>query len=228
MKEKISKEKIRELYREDYVSRFGALPVNRLSRLIPLLFLQPDDVVADFACGSGMMLGLIHDKIAYYHGVDFSAEFIEASRRNQYDQGIQNACFHCEAIGDFCDTNPESFDKGFAMDFSEHVYDDDWLDVLQSIKGGLKLGGRFYLHTPNADYLVEILKKHGVLPQQPEHIAVRNAQENVRLLEHAGFRDVRVDYLPHYERRQAWLHIFSFLPIVGRYFRARLFISCAR
>lgn len=227
-REKLAREKIRDLYRDDYVERFGHLPLQRLSRLIPLLELQPDDIVVDFACGSGMLLGLIHDKVAHYHGVDFSAEFIEASRRNQVEQGIQNADFHCDSIEAFCAANPAGFDKGFAMDFSEHVYDEDWLSVLRSIRGALRPGARFFLHTPNADYLIERLKANGVLQQQPEHIAVRNAQQNEALLRRAGFRDVRVHYLPHYERRQAWLHMLSHLPVIGKLFRARLFISCTR
>ena len=228
MQGKISKEEIRDLYRDDYVKRFGNLPLQRLSRLIPLLELQPDDVVVDFACGSGMLLGLIHDKVAWYHGVDFSAEFIASSRKHQLEAGIQNADFHCDSIETYCDANPSSFDKGFAMDFSEHVYDEDWLSILSSVKSALKPGARFFLHTPNADYLVEMLKSYGVFKQKPEHIAVRNAAENVALLQDAGFRDIRVVYLPHYEQRQAWLHVFSHLPLVGKFFRARLFISGSR
>jgi hypothetical protein len=45
------------------------------------------------------------------------------------------------------------------MDFSEHVYDDDWLKILSSIKNSIKSGGSLYLHTPNSLFFVEQMKE---------------------------------------------------------------------
>jgi hypothetical protein len=48
------------------------------------------------------------------------------------------------------------------------------------------------------------------------------------LLEQCGFLHVRVHYLAHYLRPAAAFHGLGALPIVGRHFRARLFLSCRK
>jgi len=181
--------------------------------------------VADFGCANGVLLDVIHHRVGRYMGVDFSAEFIAAARERQEKTGIVNASFHCEPIVEFCKQHPRAFDRGFALDFSEHVYDDDFREIAAAIHGSLKPNGRLYMHTPNAEFAVEILKDRGILRQHPEHVAVRNAENNIRLLKEANFRDVRVVYLSHYLKHVAWVDVFSNLPVLGKYFRARLFIE---
>jgi len=225
-RKKLSEKEIEALYDEGYVRLYEERPINRLVRLVSLMDLRSSDIVADFACGNGMMLEVVHDRVNFYHGVDFSEEFIKAARRRQKALSIGNAAFHCQSIEGFCGDNRGRFDKAFALDFSEHVYDEEWVRICQSIKCSLKESGRFYLHTPNAEFCVERLKERGVLRQFPEHIAVRNAKQNINLLKMAGFRDIRLVYLPHYLWQLGWLHGFARIPLVGKYFRARLFIEC--
>ena len=111
------------------------------------------------------------------------------------------------------------------MDFSEHLYDDDLLAVFESICTCLRPGGRFYLHTPNRDFIIETLKARGIMKQLPEHIAVRNASATTALLERAGFSQVRVTFLAHYLPALSWLDRFSRVPGLGRFMRARLFLD---
>jgi len=62
------------------------------------------------------------------------------------------------------------------MDFSEHVYDEEWREILRGIRSALKPTGRLYLHTPNAEFILEIMKARNlILARQPEHVAVRTA-----------------------------------------------------
>ena len=221
-----SQMELRQLYGDDYVSRFPRKDNGRLSRLIPLMDLGPGMRVVDVACGNGILLELIHNSVGQYHGVDFSSEFIEAARWRQEKLKVENASFYCESIATFSNRFQHTFDRAFAMDFSEHVYDDDFVETANAILRSLKPRGRLYLHTPNAEFFVEILKDKGVLRQFPEHIAVRNANDNVELLRKAGFESVRVTFLPHYLQPLAWLDMASAVPSVGKYFRARLFIEC--
>jgi 2-polyprenyl-6-hydroxyphenyl methylase/3-demethylubiquinone-9 3-methyltransferase len=174
-----------------------------------------------------MMLSVLHNNIFEYHGVDFSEEMIASAENRSKQLEFTNRKFYVQDIVEFAKEHKQQFDVAFAMDFSEHVCDKDWVGILKAIRSSLKLGGKLYMHTPNAEYAIEILKDIGVLKQFPEHIAVRDANENVALLKQANFIDIEVVFLPHYELRQQWVHWFSFLPVIGGYFQARLFIKAS-
>jgi 2-polyprenyl-3-methyl-5-hydroxy-6-metoxy-1,4-benzoquinol methylase len=187
--------------------------------------LQPHMVVADLACGNGLLLELIHERVAHYHGVDFSSEFIEEARRER--ARIRNGEFHCQSIEDFCEEHPGQIDRAFALDFAEHVYDDQLLGVARSIRSCLREDGRLYVHTPNLDFVLEQLKAGALLRQFPEHVAVRDERSNVEIFRQAGFARVEVAHLPHYLPALAWLHVCSRVPGLGRFLRARLFLECS-
>ncbi len=216
---------MKKMYSKDYVESFnsGQSPY-RLGRLLKYLELSDEFIVADFGCGNGMLLDYIKDMVQSYFGVDFSPHFINVARNRQAIKGISNADFFCESIESFCSRYPEKFDAGFVMDFAEHVYDEDWLDILTAIWCSLKPGKKLYLHTPNAEFFVEKMKKWNFLLRQfKEHVAVRDVQENVRMLESVGFSVSSVLLLPHYNILRC-IHILSFIPLIGKYFKARIFI----
>lgn len=218
-------ENLQTLYADDYVERFEREQSPfRISRLMHYFNLQKDFRVADFGCGNGMLLNLIHNQIKDYAGVDFSEEFIIAARKRQEREGITNAVFFCESIESFCNRNPERFDAGFVLDLAEHVYDREWSGILTAIYHSLKPGGTLYLHTPNAEFFLEIMKKNNIIFHQfREHVAVRDVQENLRLLERAGFSRCEVKLLPHYNILR-WLHALSFIPFIGKFFKSRILI----
>ncbi len=224
MARRLSTEQIRDVYRADYLRRLKRTPTFRLTRLLPFMGLQPSDAVADFGCGDGALLGLIHKHVASYAGVDFSEEFIHAARTRLSSLGMTNATFHCTSIEEFCSRSCGEFDKAFAMDFAEHVYDEDWLSILLAIRSSLKPNGKLFLHTPNGRFFVERLKKMGVLPQLTGHIAVRDEQAHVDLLTQAGFREITTIGLPHYLPLFAWLRPLAYMPALGPFFVARLFL----
>lgn len=213
-------------YDDDYVARYHREPGERLRRLVERMDLAPDMVVADFACGSGLLLDLLRDRVGTYYGVDVTRKMIEEARRRHRVQEGGNAEFHCQSIAEFCETHRGAIDRAFALDFTEHVHDGELVEILTAIRASLTPRGVLYVHTPNAAYFLEILKSRGVLTQIPSHIAVRDAKDNVALLERAGFRDCRVETLPHYLPSLAWLHRLSGLAGIGRHLEARLFIEC--
>lgn len=227
MNKRLSKEELRRLYGQEYVNRFETLmSPKRLSRLIPLMTFREGDIVADFACGSGMMLENIKDRIHFYYGVDFSSEFIAAANVRKTRLDAKNAEFFCESIHTFCKRYHEKFDVGLALDFSEHVYDEEWLEIVKSIRTSLKPYGRLYLHTPNAEFFLEVMKaRNFIVKQFPGHVAVRTAHENAEILWEAGFSSVKVTFLRHYNILSL-LRPLSIFPVFGKYFRARLFIEC--
>ena len=219
---------LRAIYDQSYVDQYDPHAVQRMQRMLPFFDLSGDDVVADFGCGNGVLLELVSPRVRDYAGVDFSEEFVRAAERRRDALGIRNGTFHCADIVSFCAERPNRFDAAFALDFSEHIYDDQFLLVFRAIYGSLKPGATLYLHTPNAEYFMERLKERGILTQVEGHVGVRDAGRHETLLAQCGFRDVRVRYLAHYLYWASLLHGLGYPPLVGRLFRARLFLTCRK
>jgi len=197
---------------------------SRIRQLLKLLELKGDLTVADFACGNGVMLEFLHGKFGEYFGIDFSPSAIKNAELRKKKMGVTNAHFFCDSIQSFCEKNQEKFDIGIAFDFSEHVDDTEWSQILSSIKFSLKKGGKLYMHTPNGNFFLEKMKnKNFIFKQFPEHIAVRSAKQNIILLEKAGYQIQCVKFLSHYNILK-YIHLLSFIPWLGSYFKARLFI----
>lgn len=217
---------LRAIYDQNYVDQYDPHAVQRIRRMLPLFDLSAGDVIADFGCGNGVLLELVAPKVREYVGVDFSEEFVRAAERRRDGAGIRNGTFHCGDIVSFCEAHPRQFDAAFALDFSEHVYDDQFVRLFRAIHGSLKPGAPLYIHTPNAEYFMERLKERGILTQVEGHVGVRDAGRHQALLAECGFTDVRVTYLAHYLYVASLFHWLGYLPVIGRLFRARLFLTC--
>jgi SAM-dependent methyltransferase len=215
---------LRALYGEDYVARFPDAPGRRLRRLAPLFDLPPAARVLDVACGKGLLLDLIRDRVGEYVGVDFSPEFIAAAELRAARQGLPKSRFVCADVATFLGGGVEPFDAAFALDVAEHVHDTDLTRLFAAVRAALRPGGALYVHTPNRDFLLERLKERGVLRQFPEHVAVRDAARTAELLAGCGFGTVEVRYLSHYHPLLRPLHALSALPGIGPWLRARLFL----
>lgn len=223
----LSKEQLKKLHGKKYVESFAKKQSkSRLERLVNSVQLSSDFKVADFGCGNGMLFHCISNKVDSYTGIDFSEEFIDAAKK-QY-RSTSNVEFVCADIAEFCSKNKEVYDLAFAMDLSEHVYDEEWVDILIAIRSSLKNQGKLYIHTPNAEFFIEIIKKHNfILKQFPEHVAVRDIDNNCHLLKKAGFEIKKIDLIPHYNILK-FIHLMSFIPAIGKYFKARIFIEAIK
>lgn len=228
MSEAHSAEELRRLYGKDYVERLVALENARLARLVPHFDLRSTHAVADLACGAGQLLDHIHDRVAIYVGVDFSSEFIEVAEERAREHGFDHARFVCQDLVAFCRAHPRAFDRIFTLDFSEHIYDPQFLEIYSAIRKSLKPEGILYLHTPNGAYFLEILKRRGILKQFPEHVAVRTGPENEQLLRQCGFQGNELRTLPHYMTPLRQLHFVSRIPGLGGVSAARLLVICRR
>ena len=219
-------EALRAIYDQGYVDQYDPQAVPRMRRMLPLFELSGREVVADFACGNGVLLEILSPLVGRYVGVDFSDAFVRAAERRRDERGITNGTFHCADIVSFCAAHPNTFDAGFALDFSEHIYDEQFLRIFGAIRDALKPGALLYLHTPNREYFMEYLREWGVFNQIEGHVAVRDARRYQALLADCGFSAVSVRYLPHYLYPASAFHWLGALPVIGRYFRARLFVTC--
>lgn len=222
-------EESKKLHSGAYVEMYEKKPISRISRLISMMDLNGGESIADFACGNAMLLPLVAAKASHYYGVDFSEDFIAAAMRRADAHGIKNCSFYCMDVVSFCDSHLASFDIATAMDFSEHIDDEDFGRIFSAIYRSLKPGGKLFMHTPNLNFFLERLKANGMIRQFPEHIAVRNAAQNIAILEMCGFEKsrIRVRHIAHYNALKI-LHPLSSLPLVGQFLSARLFIECTK
>lgn len=214
------------LHSGHYVEKFDNSPVSRVKRLVDRMDIKRSDVVADFACGNGMLLHNLGDRIAEYHGVDFSQDFIDLANRKASASKFKNYNFHCQDILQFCSEYPDQFNIATTLDFSEHIDDATFIEIYSAIYSALRIGGKLYLHTPNLEFILERLKDWGVMKQFPEHIAVRGPKAYISLLKKCGFdKDkIKITIIPHYNVMKI-VHPLSYIPFVGRLFGARLWIE---
>lgn len=223
--DKLSTEEIKGFYNSEYANKLSRQTIHKNKRLLKHLKFNKNDSVVDFGCGDGRFAHLISEHISNYTGVDFSEEFIKTAENNLKQTSINNVSFLCEDIISFCKQNPNSFDKAFALDFTEHIYDEDLINIFSAIRYSLKKDGVVYIHTPNGDYIIEKLKKWGIMKQFPEHIAIRNDYENIEIFRKSGFFQCKVEFLAHYDRILKVFHFLGYMPVLGKYFKARLFIA---
>lgn len=217
---------LKNIYKDSYVKKYHQKDTGRLKRVLSKIIFYKNDIVADFACGNGLLAGLISHKVDKYTGVDFSEAFInDAKDRNKH---LTNVTFQEIDIIDFCKQNPEKYTKAFAMDFSEHIYDEQFINIFKAIKDSLIQGGELFIHTPDSNFILEILKSKGIMPQIVGHIAVRNIKEYKMLLDNVGFSKIESYTLSHYILVLKIFHIFSYIPILGKYFKARILIKCIK
>lgn len=220
-----SKEELKQLHGDEYVEAYEKKLPMRLERLLGYMRLDKTVRAVDFACGNAMLMELIAPRVKSYTGVDFSEPFIRVANEKKTRLSIENADFVCADINDFCSQRLQTFDVAFAMDVSEHIYDAEWLATLKSIRSSLKPNGRLYIHTPNAEFFLERMKDKGIIVKQfPEHIAVRTPEHNAALLKEAGFKIEQIRLIPHYNILKV-VHPLSYVPGIGRFLKARIFIE---
>ncbi len=220
-----SEKQLKQLYGKAYIESFNKQSPKRLLRLIDYIKVYRTYSVADYACGNGMLMEFIAPKVKSYTGIDFSEPFIRAANEKKEKLSIKNAEFVCSDIKEFCQIHENIFDVGFAIDFSEHVYDKEWSQILISIKKSLKQNGKLYLHTPNAEFFLEKMKSKNIIFKQfPEHIAVRTPEKNASILREAGFNVEHIWLIPHYNILKL-VHPISYFPVVGKFFKARILIE---
>jgi len=225
------KEDLKQRYKADFVARFEkniGSQRKRIQHILKHIDIRKTDVVGDFGCGNGLLFESIINKVKTYYGIDFSQDIMDSFERLMKEEIAANeTTLFVGDIVDFPKKHTSILDSAFTLDFSEHIYDDQFLKIYSAIGQSLKPSGKLYLHTPNGNFLIEILKNQGIMKQLAGHVAVRNMAHYRKLLTQAGFQKIEVKYIPHYTILKH-LHLLSFIPFIGKFFEARLLITAQK
>lgn len=207
-------------YVDAYVRREGE---GRLERLIDLINFDKNDVCLDYGCGNGFLYPLIKNKVKKYIGVDTSSDFIKVAKGDKKNIGAEFILI--KEGQNLKKINKQKFDKIFLFDLTEHLKDRELVNILKNCKEVLESDGSIYIHTPNLDYFMEAWKRVGFVKQIEGHIGVRNEKQYRRILQKAKLDNSYFKYLGHYDKYLGKLNFLAKLPMVGKFFQARLFIE---
>ncbi len=108
------------------------------------VYLNADDNVLDFGCGTGIMTLKLAGGIKHIHGLDFSAEMISEAIKKKNEANVTNVIFSQGTIFND-DLGKASFDKILAFSIIHLLEDSE--KVIQRIHELLKPGGLFISET---------------------------------------------------------------------------------
>ncbi|MBN1186738.1 MAG: class I SAM-dependent methyltransferase [Bacteroidales bacterium] len=162
-------------------------------------YLKSDDIVLDFACGTGLVCNEIASKVAMIHAVDISSKMIEIANSKAINRRIDNIKF--EKISIFDEKfNIQQFDVVLAFNILHLLKDSD--NTIARIYELLKVNGYFITSTECAgenkraplNILVFILIKLGIAP----YMRFYKTKEIEKQIINCGFRIIETEsYINH-------------------------------
>lgn len=144
--------------------------------------------VCDYGCGAGDFLKVVSEQAQFVHGVELQADYVDK---------LNNLGIPCSTS---LDDKQLLFDLVFMFHSLEHM--NEPLEILQSIRSRMQLGGKIVVEVPSAD---DILLGEDPLPAFKEfslwsqHQILHTKASLSALLTFAGFKGVRVEGCQRYD-----------------------------
>jgi SAM-dependent methyltransferase len=197
-------------YDEHFVDTMASAYLNntawtklRLRAIYDLVEPQPGDRIIDLGCAAGAITHFLSGFGAATAGLDSAPLAIERARSL-----FPNLEF-IVADAAHMPFEDHTFDKAIAADFTEHLDNVTFREVLEDVRRVLLPGGTLSIYTPNPQHLIERLKARDlVLAENPTHIGLRDAEQLKQMLAAAGYAI----------ERDGW--VTSFLPLLRTIERA--------
>jgi SAM-dependent methyltransferase len=145
----------------------------------------------DVGCGPGTLIGLLDHRFIST-GIDICTAEIDYARRAYESESKRFFAVPAHALPDEC----RDYDVATIIEVIEHLAPAELDDVLRTMIGRLRLGGKLVVTTPNVRSpwpLVEMLvDRLGELNYAPQHINRFTPRRLHQLLEDLALDDVRV------------------------------------
>jgi len=184
------------------------------------------DLVLELGSARGDVTFLLAGHAREVVGVDAAPEAIAMAEAARVELEIANVRWLEADVADLSPVADRSVDAVAAIDLVEHVDDPTLAAMLRECRRVLVPGGRLGIYTPDRAHYVERMKAHGILiPQFPQHIAVRRVAAYRRLLLEAGFSiDLETWSVSPFPGVRWVERALAPLPLVGPTFRYRILI----
>ena len=119
------------------------------ARLLPLMNLVPTDRVLDLGCGIGRWAATIAPLVEAYHGVDFTAEFVDVARKKC--RGSRGATFQAMAVQDITQDNlqtPGPFSLVLISGLLAYLNDAEVERLFETLSGFTSSDTRVFVREP--------------------------------------------------------------------------------
>jgi cyclopropane fatty-acyl-phospholipid synthase-like methyltransferase len=192
-----------------------------LSMLKPNLTMR----VLDIGSAGGANALLVAGKVASVLGLDYSDQAVAASQQLAREHAADNVKFVVDDATQLKKVGDGLFDAATAIDFVEHVNDEELARMLNALQSKLRNGGYLCIYTPCASHYVEKLRKYGFIKQLRGHIAVRTFEQLRDLLQQQGWQVRENFFLPStYPLFGIIDRLMQNIPLLGRLFYFRICI----
>jgi ubiquinone/menaquinone biosynthesis C-methylase UbiE len=120
-------------------------------------------------------------------GVDFSETAIKFCMKRLRASKFSNLSFVC-ADAQNTGIKPESIDSIYCSDLVEHLYPDQFTNMLDECKRVLQPGGKIIIWTPHRGHILEKMKNNNILlKRDPAHVDYKSMRIIVDALKSRGF-----------------------------------------
>ncbi|MFG3598349.1 class I SAM-dependent methyltransferase [Bradyrhizobium sp. RDI18] len=194
----------------------------RIALVRNLARIRPSDVVLDLGCGNGHHLFALAPEVARGIGIDVSPGMIALARARLRNSACANLTFEVGNAEELNAIPDQSVDLAICIGAFEHMLDKR--AVLASVYRVLKIGGRFFCLTPDADY-VWYRTIAPVLGFGTKHLSsdrTLTREEFSVLLDQAGFRCSRSGpwtFVPKGDVPALVALLLTMLDVIGRHAR---------
>ncbi len=205
-------EKFRTIYYEKYFSTFkkyliqddfeGAIQKSKQwfnKKYLPILKQYPSHSnILDLGCGMGIMLDFLRDnKYKNIEGVEVSNEQFEIAKKRGHKVYLEDAFNYLK--------KGKKYDVILAMDFFEHFYKDELLNLCELLFESLNEGGCLIIQTPNGEGLMPNRVIYGDLT----HLTIFTPNSLTQILRLTGFNE-----FTFFEAGPAAINIAGFVRLV--------------